>query len=183
MINKKMMSTMAVLGMMLVGGVGTIVNAQTRAISQTGTTPITYDNRNILPDDNAQYGMVIPTAISFSDDKKEADASMQIVGINGYDIDTDWTELDVTAKVKSQNSYKLKNNTNKEVSYELKMQNNTSKFTENDQEQEITKHFGKGRDTVKEEKGTATLTGKATEKGQYSDILTYTFTENTNTPT
>lgn len=171
---------MAVLAMVLTGG--SIVNAQTTNTIQDGTTPVIYDNRNILPDNNAQYGMVIPTAISFSDNKKEADASVQIVGINGYDIDTDWTELDVTTKVKSQNSYKLKNDNNKEVSYELKMENNSAKFTENDQEQEFSKHFGKGGDTVKEEKGTATLTGKAPEKGQYSDTLTYTFTENKNTP-
>ncbi|MGM0145784.1 hypothetical protein IGJ94_002351 [Enterococcus sp. AZ153] len=181
MINKKMMSTMAILGTVLIGG--TIVNAQTTNSIQNGSTPVTYDNRNILPDNNAQYGMVIPTAISFSDNKKEADASVQIVGINGYDIDTDWTELDVTTKVKSQNSYKLKNDNNKEVSYKLKMENNSAEFTANDQEQEISKHFGKGGDTVKEEEGTATLTGKATEKGQYTDTLTYTFTENTNTPT
>lgn len=172
---------MAILGTVLIGG--TIVNAQTTNSIQNGSTPVTYDNRNILPDNNAQYGMVIPTAISFSDNKKEADASVQIVGINGYDIDTDWTELDVTTKVKSQNSYKLKNDNNKEVSYKLKMENNSAEFTANDQEQEISKHFGKGGDTFKEEEGTATLIGKATEKGQYTDTLTYTFTENTNTPT
>lgn len=182
MINKKMMGIMAVLGMMLAGGAGTIVNAQTKAVPAPGTTPVTYDNRTVLPDSNAQYGMVIPTAISFTDDDQTADASLEIVGINGYDLDKDWNKLDVSVTVKSKNSYKLKNNA-KEVSYELKMDNNTDKFTDNDSEQSVTKHFGVG-DTnfVKKEGGTAKLTSKATEKGQYSDTLTYTFTENENTP-
>lgn len=182
MINKKMMGTVAALGMMLAGG--TMVNAQTRNIQGPGNTPVTYDNRNVLPDDNAQYGMVIPTAISFSDDSKTADATLEIVGINGYDLDTDWQVLDVSVKVTSLNGYKLVKDVTKEVSYTLKMDGNASEFTADKNEQDITKHFGvNGNNTVKKENGTATLTGKATEKGQYSDTLTYTFTENTNTPT
>ncbi|MGG5339782.1 hypothetical protein IGJ48_002484 [Enterococcus pernyi] len=181
MINKKMMSTMAVLAMTLTGG--TIVNAQSKNIQGPGNTPVTYDNRNVLPDDNAQYGMVIPTAISFTDDSKVADASLEIVGINGYDLDTDWETLDVSVKVTSLNGYKLVKDENKEVSYTLKMDGNDSTFTADKNEQDVTKHFGvNAPNTVKKEKGTATLTGKATEKGQYLDTLTYTFTENTNTP-
>ncbi|WP_062804722.1 hypothetical protein [Enterococcus pernyi] len=179
MINKKMMSTMAVLGMMLTGG--TIVNAQTRTAPSDGTTPVTYDNRTVLPDGNAQYGMVIPTSISFSDDSKTADATLEIVGINGYYLDKDWTELGVTVKIASQNGYKLKKDS-KEVSYKLKMDNNDSDFDSGMDEKEVTKKFGVGGSDgkVKKETGTATLTGKATEKGQYSDTLTYKFTETVN---
>lgn len=147
---------------------------------QSGTTPVSYDNRQVLPDGNGQYGMIIPTAISFTDDKQTADAAIEITGINGYDLDKDWTALDVTAKVASQNSYKLKDGANNEVAYQVKMNNNQGQFEANGNEQEVTKHFGVGGTTVKKEDGTATLTGKATVKGQYKDTLTYTFTENTN---
>ncbi|MDZ4992040.1 hypothetical protein GNF80_03520 [Clostridium perfringens] len=148
---------------------------------QTGTTPVTYDNRQVLPDGNGQYGMIIPTAITFTDDKQEADAAIEITGINGYDLDKDWTELDVTAKVSSKNSYELKDG-NKSVAYEIQMDNNADKFEANDAEQEVTKRFGVGKaDLVKKEGGTARLGGKATVKGQYKDTLTYTFTENVNT--
>lgn len=180
MINKKMMGTVVALGMMLAGG--TIANAQTRAMTQTGVTPVTYDNRTVLPDDNAQYGMVIPTAISFTDEDKNADATVEIVGINGYDLDGDWIELEVTTKVTSLNGYTL-NNGNKKIPYSLQMNGNTGPFASNTSEQEITTKFGVGQNREKKVQGTATLTGKATEKGQYSDTLTYTFTENTNTPT
>ena len=180
MINKKMMSTMAVLGMMLAGG--TLVNAQTRAISESGTTPVTYDNRTVLPDDNAQYGVIIPTAISFTDDEKNADASLEIVGINGYNLDNDWTELNVTAKVKSTNGYTL-NKEAKKVPYKITMVGNDKSFESGTEEKEITTRLGVGNNTSKKIPGTAELTGKATEKGQYSDTLTYTFIENTNTPT
>lgn len=180
MINKKMMSTMAVLGMMLLGG--TVANAQTRAIPGSGTTPVKYDNRTVLPDDNAQYGVIIPTAISFTDDEKNADASLEIVGINGYDLDNDWTELNVTAKVKSTNGYTLDKG-DKKVPYKITMTGNTGSFESGTDEKEITTRLGVGANTSKKISGTAELNGKATEKGQYSDTLTYTFTENTNTLT
>lgn len=180
MINKKMMGTMAALGMMFIGS--TAISAQTNNTIDSGSTPVIYDNRSVLEDGNAQYGMVIPTAISFTDDKKEADASVEIVGINGFNLDNDWTELDVTASVQSKNGYKLMNGT-KSVAYKLEMDRQV--FTGNTVQQ-INKKFGLGgtpADKVKKVTGKASLTEKATEKGQYSDTLTYTFTENTNTPT
>lgn len=181
MITKKMMGTVAVLGIVLAGG--NIVNAQTRAITNTGTTPVTYDNRTVIADDNAQYGMIIPTAISFTDDKQTADASLEIVGINGYDLDNDWTELNVTAKVKSTNGYTLDKGA-KKVPYKITMTGNTGSFESGTDEKEITTRLGVGANTTsKKISGTAELNGKATEKGQYSDTLTYTFTENTNTLT
>lgn len=146
---------------------------------KTGTTPVTYDNRQVLPDDNGQYGMIIPTAITFTDDKQTADAAIEITGINGYELDRDWTTLDVTAKVASANSYKLKSGVN-EVDYQVKM-DSQNEFEANGNEQEVTKHFGVGGTTVKKEEGTATLKSKAKVKGNYKDTLTYTFKENVNT--
>lgn len=166
--------------MTLIGGMAAQTLPVYAAAPSNATTPVTYDNRQVLPDGNGQYGMIIPTSISFTDDKQTADATVEITGINGYDLDRDWTALDVTAKVASTNSYKLKDGSN-EVTYEVKMTNNNAQFGADNTEQEIAKHFGVGGDTVKKEKGIATLTGKATVKGQYKDTLTYKFIENTNT--
>ncbi|PQD35745.1 hypothetical protein [Enterococcus durans] len=178
MISKKMMGTMAVLGMMLAGGAETIVNAQTRTAPSEEAIQVTYDNRNVLPDSNAQYGMVIPTALSFTDDSQTADASLEIVGIGGYDIDNDWQELEINVKVSSKNGFKLKKDV-QEVNYKLTV--GTDEFTSGTEEKTITKKFGKGNNTVKKETGTAELVGKAKEKGQYTDTLTYKFEETKNT--
>lgn len=179
MLKSKSLATLALAGMMTVGGAMAGAAPVHAAAPSNGTTPVVYDNRNIIPDGNGQYGMIIPTAISFTDDNKTADASVEITGINGYNLDTDWTALDVTASVKSANSYTL-TGPGDPVAYTVKMANNGSVFS-GAAEQEITKHFGVGGETVKKEAGTATLTGKATVKGQYTDTLTYSFVENTNT--
>lgn len=180
MINKKMMSTMAVLGMMLAGG--TLVNAQTRIAPSEEAIPVIYDNRNVLPDSNAQYGMVIPTAISFTDDRQTADASIEIVGMNGYELDTDWTDLEVTVSIASANGFKLLNQQN-EVNYKLDLNGQEFNSTTGTTATAITKTFGVGGQNgrVKEISGTASLDGKVTKKGQYTDTLTYSFTENSNT--
>lgn len=142
---------------------------------QTGTTPVTYDNRQVLPDGNGQYGMIIPTAITFTDDNQTVNTAVEITGINGYDL-SDWTELDVKAKVSSVNSYNLVDGANK-VAYQVKMDNNNAEFGANADQQEVTKHFGVGGDTVTKEGATATLTGKAKVKGQYKDTLNFNFEE------
>ncbi|TKN17733.1 hypothetical protein DVW83_07835 [Enterococcus sp. VV15] len=178
MISKKMMGTMAVLGMMLAGG--TLVNAESRIAPTQKAIPVTYDNRNVLPDGNGQYGMVIPTAISFTDEEPSADASIEIIGINGFNL-SDWKKLSVTVKVKSANSYTLKNINNQTVPYTLTMDGNNTAFESNATEQSVTKKFGIGiADVAQKVTGTAMLNGKGLEKGQYSDQLTYIFEENEN---
>lgn len=174
MISKKMMGTMAVLGMMLAGG--TIANAQTRAMTQTGETPVTYDNRVVLPDDNGQYGMVIPTAISLTDAKKKADASVEIIGINGYDL-ANWSELEVEVTINSNNDFNLVKDT-KKIPYTVTMNSNQVITNTSGKVQKI---FGVGGTAVEKVTGEAKLIGKAVEKGQYSDELTYTFNEVKNT--
>lgn len=156
------------------------------AAPDDGTTPIVYDNRTILPDSNGQYGIIIPTGISFSDDSKTADASVEITGINGYDLDRDWSQLKVTASVASTNGYKLKSvPTDAGVDYKLKMDGNTDAFQSTmatpTAAQAITDTLGIGTGNKKKAAGTATLTGSAKEKGRYTDTLTYSFAENENT--
>lgn len=174
----KKTSLFALVGMLSLGAFATTTSPVHAAgnAPDDGTTPVVYDNRNVLPDKNGQYGMIIPTALTFTDDKQTADATVEITGINGYDLKEDWTNLEVKATVKSDNSYTLVG-PGDAVAYELKMNGNAAKFEANTDAQEITKHFGVGGQTVTKEEGTATLTGKAKVKGQYKDTLTYSFEE------
>lgn len=177
---RKMLGVFGLVSVLTAGGLvvsdASVVHAA--APSEKGV-PVTYDNRTVLPDGNGQYGMIIPTSISFTDTNKTANADVEITGVGGYNLDVDWTTLDVLVKVKSDNSYKL-TGTGPNIDYQLKMTNNANEFEANDTAQEITKHFGVGGNAVKKETGEAKLTGKATVKGQYSDRLTYSFEEITN---
>lgn len=149
---------------------------------QDGTTPVTYDNRTVLPDSNGEYGMIIPTAISFTDDNATAKADIEITGINGYDLDNDWQDLTVKAKVKSEKGFQLQldGEIGKYATYSLSydMERSDAGTDENT----IIQKLGVGRDKVKKVDGTATLEDKtmATTKGQYKDKLIYSFTEEAN---
>lgn len=181
----KTISTLALAGMMAMGGIlatGTEVHALNNI--QSGETPVSYDNRQVLPDDNAQYGMIIPTAIAFDDANSEANADVSITGINGFDL-ADWSDLSVTAKVKSQNAYKLVGEgtaAGAQAAYKLKY---GTEMQANTDEQEISTKLGTGTSGAQAKvSGTATLDeaskATATKKGIYKDKLTYSFTEVTN---
>lgn len=180
----KTISTLVLAGMMAMGGVfaiGTEVHALNTI--KSGETPVSYDNRQILPDGNAQYGMIIPTAIVFNDTTTTANADISITGINGFNL-TDWSELSVTAKVKSDNAYKLVGEgtaAGAEAAYTLKY---GTDMPANALEQDITTKLGTGAGAQETVTGTATLAADAkataTKKGIYKDKLTYTFTEVTN---
>lgn len=182
MLKSKAITSLALAGVMLMGA-GSMVHAAEPATIEDGTTNVTYDNRQVLPDENGMYGMVIPAGIAFTDEKTSMDADISIVGINGYDL-SEWTDLDVSATVASTNSYKLlMDGADNGATYELKMADNTAAFTADANDQAVTKHLGKGGQTAETAEGTATLKTKATKKGLYKDVLTYKFTENKNSIT
>ena len=189
MLKSKAITSLALAGVMLMGA-GSMVHAAepTQATIKSGETNVIYDNRQTLPDSNGMYGMIIPAGISFTDDDYNSptgrDASVSIVGINGYDL-SEWTDLDVSAKVASKNSYSLndESGSNNGATYELKMTGNDAAFTANASAQDITEHIGVGGALDDKAEGKATLTSRATKKGVYKDVLTYTFTENKNSYT
>ncbi len=176
--NKKgivaVVGTMALMGGMLAQSVPAYA-----AAPASGQTPVTYDNRQVLPDDNAQYGMIIPTAITFDDTKTQANADVEITGINGYEL-SNWSELSVQASVESTNSYQLKLNGNgsEYATYGLQYNGNLDEFTDAGKK-DITTKLGTGGTNEAKVTGTATLKDKtnATKKGQYTDTLTYSFSE------
>ncbi|MGY3724202.1 hypothetical protein SAMN05421767_14611 [Granulicatella balaenopterae] len=185
MFNKKAIVAMTILGGMVVQATPIFAAAQTSPTNtiKSGTTPVTYDNRQVLPDGNGQYGMIIPTAISFTDKNTTANADVEITGINGYKLE-DWKELSVQASVQSKNEYKLKLNGNgtESATYELKYGGETA-FTGASANQIKQKLGIGGHDNASKATGTATLKDKAgaTKKGQYTDTLTYSFKELQNT--
>ncbi len=146
----------------------------------TGETPVTYDTRNIVPDDNGQYGMVIPTSINFSDTSMEKEANLEIIGINGFEL-SEWTELIVTGTVTSENGAKLLNGSNS-VSYKLDYAGNVmTDGSETVIGADTGYKFGVGGAAEGTTlAGKATLLEKGKVKGMYKDKLTYTFTEKAN---
>ena len=136
------------------------------ATDGTGQTPVTYDNRNYIPDpDNPtdpQWAVTIPSTINFTDDNKKIDASVELVSKNGGTLPTG----NVTVTVESRNNYKLKNGSD-EVSYQLvyegKAMTNTSK------EVAVLNSANPAKS------GFAILgNDKAPSRGSYEDTLTYT---------
>lgn len=179
---KKVLSLSCILAVAGAGGMATSMTVFANTI-QEGTTLVTYDNEKVLPDENGEYGMIIPVAVTFSDTEMTANTDVEITGINGYEL-SNWRELSVQASVKSANAYKLKLNGNesKYATYGLKYDGNNTEFISNQEFQKINKNLGVGGAhdvNVKKVTGIATLKdkSKATKKGQYIDTLTYSFKE------
>lgn len=181
--NKKGIVAMAG-AMAIMGGMLAQATPAYAAAPGDGTTPVIYDNRQVLPDGNGEYGMIIPTAIAFTDDSTKANADVEITGINGYEL-KDWSELSVKASVKSQNSYSLiLDGGSESAKYQLAYGSDLFDHEDGSVVSPITQKLGIGG-TGNEVKaaGTATLTDKsgATKKGKYKDTLTYSFEELRNT--
>ncbi|WP_283702031.1 hypothetical protein [Clostridium perfringens] len=158
--------------MTIVGGMASATPVH--AAEKSGTTPVSYDNRNIVDvEGNGVWGVAIPTAITFTDDLQTSKADIELVGLNGYDL-SDFASIDVDGTVKSTNSYNLVGEgsaagSTASYTYEL---NGNAAFTADANEQAIDKL------TLADSKqeGTATLVNKGTKKGQHKDTLTFKFT-------
>ncbi|MFV0382082.1 MAG: hypothetical protein ACK5KR_07680 [Breznakia sp.] len=170
----KMLAVSTIVGFGLVLATASSVRA---AEPTTADVPVSYDNRRTIPDANGQYGMIVPTTINFTDEKLSDKQNVEIIGINGY-VAEDWTSLKIKVEVASQNGWKLKGNSI-ELPYTLSY--NDQVLTADNKVlggSDYVLGFA-GANTASVE-GTATLSEKATIKGQYTDKLTYTFTEQEN---
>lgn len=161
--NKKNLS----LSLLAVGLLLPSALAPVAAKEGTGTTPVTYDNRNYIPDpenpDSPEWAVAIPTSINFTDDNKEIDASVELVtrGPNGK-LPTD----SVKVSVQSANGYKLKNGV-EEISYKLTYDATLSGTTKSD--------IAILTSSATKKTGTAILGSEvAKTRGAYTDRLTYT---------
>lgn len=187
--SKKGIVAMAIMGGMLVQATPAFA-----VEPASGDTEVTYDNRQVLPDGNGQYGIIIPTAVAFADDAMSGSANLEITGIEGFDL-KDWKELKVEANVQSENEYQLKLNGTDSSKYAVySLTYDEQEITSNDETStstasnatKINKALGVSTNTPDSVsavvEGTANLKdkSKATEKGQYKDTLTYSFKEVTN---
>lgn len=160
-INKLLAAALAV-GMMV-----PMASTSAFAATKTGTTDVSYDNTNIVPDpgnpDNPDWGVSIPSSIVFTDANKKVDASVELVSINGGTLPA----TDVTITVASQKAYKLNTAANDdEMSYALIYGNKTMTAVANE--------VGKLKAGTVKVTGQAVLTGTAKKIGSHTDLLTYT---------
>lgn len=139
------------------------------ALSESGDTNVAYTNENNIPDPDNPYDphwvVAIPSSITFTDENKRADASLELKPMRGYDLPNGGT---IIVTVESTNGYALhaagadKDSMEYTLSYEGKGMSSTEK------------EIG---DLVATNKiaGTAVLDASATAKvrGAHTDILRY----------
>lgn len=141
-----------------------------------GSTPVTYDNSNSIPDPdnpgNPQYSLNIPSSIVFTDTAKSVKADVTLkkatTDVGAYPA----FGIDVT--VASTNAFKLKMG-NDELDYALVYDGKSMNATDN-----TVGSFAANLTSDTTIQGTANLIGTATKTGTYTDTLTYTFTKKTN---
>lgn len=164
--------------MMLMGplaGQGMAVMAATE-----GATPVTYDNGTIIDvDGNGEWGVAIPTSINFTDAKKVVTSEVELIGINGTNLDTVFRKIDITGKVKSAGGYKMAGPTGSTPA-EYEMTIDGKKFEKNNTEQTFKNKFGMDKTTGaaavnKKLNLSATLTKEGKQRGQYKDTLVFNF--------
>ncbi|MEG1432953.1 hypothetical protein [Eubacterium sp.] len=142
--------------------------------ASTSTTPVSYDNRQVVDvDGNGKWGVIVPTAIAFTDaNKGGVTGAVEVTGINGYKLE-DFKTLTVTSTLASAGTYKLQGEgtaTGSTVAYSYDIDGKTFDAAQTDNnltEMNLTKT---------KLDGTAKLTGEAPKKGTYKDTLTFSFT-------
>ncbi len=167
---KKLFASLLAVAMMIGFG-ATPCNAQ-----NDEDIDVIYDNTKTITDtespDAGKWGVRIPAAVQFTDDDKQADIPVELVGMNGTLIDTLDVQIDVT--VQSKHGLKMYINDeakeeNDPIDYSVVYETQTMGTTPI-----ILKMNSKTKNSVK---GTATMTGKATKAGVHKDQLTYTVTQ------
>lgn len=157
--------------------------AKAAQVTDTGSTSVIYDTRNVIEGDDALYAMVIPKTINFTSGKTQATINVEIIGY-GNEL-TDFTDLQVKASVASAEGYHLRGieghatgDTTPE--YKVVFGDQTLNSETGKDNTEITAGtLGQGRNTVTKlgVDNNATLTKEAKKSGKYKDTLTFTFNE------
>lgn len=164
---KKILFAALMVGTLLPASIGSVF-----ATEKEGTTPVTYDNRNYIPDPdnpvNPGWAVTIPSSINFTDDNKIIDTSVELVSINGGTIPTE----NVTVTVTSENDYQLKKNPGDDAGLSYKLTYGDKIMSDSQKSVAVL------NDSVTMQSGTAVLgNDKAPTRGQYTDTLTYTVTK------
>lgn len=164
---KKLLLSALTIGLVIPGMAATVSAAGTPG---EGTTPVSYENRNYIPDpenpDSATWAVTIPSAINFTDDNKDIDASVELVQLNGGKLPTN----DVTVTVESLNTYKLKGTVKPDEALSYKLIYDGTEMSSSEKTVATLNATG-----TKKQAGTAILgSDKASVRDTYKDTLTYT---------
>ncbi len=180
-LTKKVLSITSAIAIM---GAMAIPSLAAAAKPVTGQTNVFYTSENIIPGpEGSKWGVKIPTGVSFTNGdvgkgKTGPQYNIELVSLDAdrKGLDKVYAELKITAEVESANGFKFaKQNANpsdpKVGSYSYKADNNLVKKAAGKQTlPELTQ-------TKTSITGEFTLDSALTEKGQYTDVLTYTFTQ------
>lgn len=153
------------------------IHAAARTQIKTATAkdqdvPITYDNRNIVDGGSGIWGVVIPTAVSFSDTSMTSNTSIELQGINGYSLADLGDNLKVQVTLASKNGYQLQlaSDNTKYATYSA-----TYGTTVLDEKNKASKQIAELTKATAKQAGTTQILNKqkASTKGTYTDTLTY----------
>lgn len=158
------------------------VSAATTDGSQ-GNTDVTYTNTDAVSPDGV-YGLIIPASMAFEASDAHPTMDIELVGVNGYVLGDLSESMLVTLKAKSQNDMDLISGTTKvEYSMEFSKAANAADTTlgkgdTTTDAKEVAKLSPKAGENKTTATGTLVKPGDATVKGTYSDIITFSFTDN-----
>lgn len=151
---------------------GMPVSAAENAPAPDSTT-VTYTNNSSIDGDSGVWGVVVPTAYSFTDANLTSTGTVELIGINGYTLNELNDSLAVQVKAKSDNNYDVVDGANS-IAYSVTYGTNTvDKTTAVDGDSFTTDAVTELTKAAPKTSTTATLSQKGTVKGNYTDKITY----------
>ncbi len=179
-------SAIAIMGAMAIPSLAAQPQTQPRNIT------VFYTSENIIPGPgDAKWGVKIPTGVSFTNDDKgvaktgpQYDIELVTLDANQKPLDQIYSTLKVSGTVKSENGYKFvkQGDPSKTAvgSYSYKAGNN--KMNINDKADQALPELNIDTKDHSKIVGEFTLLETLTEKGSFTDTLTFTFTQQEATP-
>lgn len=152
---------------------GMPVSAAENAPAPDSTT-VTYTNNSSINGDSGVWGVVVPTAYSFTDADLTSTGVVELIGINGYTLAELNDSLAVQVKAKSENAYKVVDSASNEIEYNVAYGTTVvDKTTAVDGDSFTTDAVTELTKAAPKTSTTATLSKKGTVKGNYTDKITY----------
>lgn len=170
--NKKKITGLLLTGAMVMSTVAPMSVHAAPGTQKTQEVPVSYTAGTIIPDpeapNNPKWGVALPTAVSFNDALKTADAGVSLQKLGGATAYE--TGLSVEVKVKSANGYTVNDGDTVDadkVAYGLTYGTTT---VNSGTSETLIATLAADNESVT---GTAELTGTATSTKEHTDKLTY----------
>lgn len=142
----------------------------------SANTTVTYENRQTTGGDSGVWGVVIPTAVSFTDEVggNQKSLDLELVGMNGFVLSDLSANLKVAVTAKSTNGYKLKSGAN-EAAYSVTFAGGITGESDliDTPSGTIAQKVGTLSVANPIRTGSASLAAKPTVKGSYVDTITF----------